>query len=374
MVTSYNGKHYFVEEIDGITVHWVPNYYSNTLGIASRVFSFFTFSIKSYLVARRVTDADVCFATSTPLTIGLPALMLKWFRKLPYVFEVRDLWPEFPIQMGALQSKPLQFLARAFEKMIYDNACSVVALSPGMRDGVLRCCPGKEVVTVPNCADLDIFRPHPADNTVCERYGLGGTFNVVHFGAMGLANGLDYIMETARVCRDSGHDDMRFVFAGTGRVEPDLKAAARKHGLTNVVFLGFLPKHEVARIVNVCDVSITSFLDLPVLHMNSPNKLFDSLAAGKVCFVNSSGWTRDLVEKNECGFYVSPHDPADFLEKLLRIRNEPELKARMEKNARALAEREFDRKKLAVVLLQFIKDSVIVNPAKKPVCSDHEPV
>ena len=121
-------------------------------------------------------------------------------------------------------------------------------------------------------------------------------YNVIHFGSMGIANGLEYIIETAKKCSEANHKNIQFIFAGTGKTEHFLKQKVNEYQLENIKFLGFLSKFEISELLNLCDISITSFLDLKILHTNSPNKLFDSLAAGKACFVNSAGWTKELVE------------------------------------------------------------------------------
>lgn len=355
MIASHNGSNYYIENINGIEVHWIPNYYDNSMGIARRIFSFLLFSAKSIWCCLKIKNIDICYASSTPLTIGLTALALKWIKGTKYVFEVRDLWPEFLIQMGAIKNTVLIRCAYAFEKCIYKNAEAIVALSPGMREGIERYNLKKEVPVIPNCSDLNLFYPHPPNREAELQYGLAGKFNIIHFGALGRANGLQYIISAAKVFKKKGIDDVQFVFVGKGAVEQELKTLAAKYDLKNVRFLGFLPKNEVTEVVNACTMSIITFLDLPVLYTNSPNKLFDSLAAGKICLVNSRGWTKGLVEDNHCGFYVAPDSPTDVFNSVMAVRQNPALQQEMQKNARALAERAFDRRALAAELLQHLE-------------------
>jgi glycosyltransferase involved in cell wall biosynthesis len=314
--------------------------------------------LKSSWQAIKIKNIDICFATSTPLTVGLTALLLKRLRKIPFVFEVRDLWPEFPIQMGAIKSKILQKISYYIENSIYNNSESIVALSPGMRNGIIKYQFDKKISVIPNAADLDLFYPHQNNSTIANEYQLSGKFNIVHFGSMGLANGLEYIINSAELAHKMNNQKLQFIFIGTGKTENNLKKNVHEKNLSNVKFLGHLSKHIVSEIVNICDISIISFLDLPILYTNSPNKLFDSLAAGKVCFVNSNGWTRKLLEENECGFFVDPNDPNDFLTKIEIIKNNSSLRRKMEINARKLAESEFDRKLLAKMVMNQLEDSL----------------
>jgi glycosyltransferase involved in cell wall biosynthesis len=357
MLTSHNEKKFRRQKINDVDVYWISNYYNNQLSIFARVSSFIKFMFKSTWYAMKIKDVDICFATSTPLTVGITALFLKWIKRIPYVFEVRDLWPEFPIQMGAIKSKVLQKIAYHVEYLIYKNAESIVALSSGMKDGVEKYNLNKKISVIPNAADLNLFYPKDKDNDVAKTYGLENKFNIIHFGSMGIANGLEYIINTAKIAQDENILDLQFIFAGKGRTELDFKKIVLDHSLTNVKFLGHLPKTIVSEIVNICDLSVVTFLDLPVLYTNSPNKLFDSLAAGKICIVNSNGWTRKLVEDYNCGFYVNPSDPSDFLSIIKYIRNNKSLRLDMETNARKLAENEFDRNKLAKCLLEQLVES-----------------
>ncbi len=357
MIASTNEPGFYIEDIKGIKVYWIPNYYDNSLGTLRRGISFFNFVIKSTVVSLKIRNVDICYATSTPLTIGITALVLKWFKKTPYIFEVRDLWPDFPVQMGVLKNRFFKWLGYYLEKYIYRHSESVIACSPGMRKGIMRYNLKQPVVMIPNSSDLEIFYPHKKNPCIQKKYNLENKFFVIHFGAMGLANGLEYILATAKVCQEKGEDGIAFVFAGTGKEEERMKSLVKSYRLHNVLFLGFLPKGEVAEVVNCCDMSLITFLDLPVLCTNSPNKLFDSLAAGKVCLVNSRGWTRQFLEENECGFYASPDRPDEAFQKIVCVYRNPALRKKMESNARRLAEKEFDRKKLAAKLLRHIEST-----------------
>lgn len=342
---------------DGIEVHYIRNDYDNSMSKVTKVKSFCRFLIESTQEAMKQKDVDMVFATSTPLTVGGVALALKRLKKWPYVFEVRDLWPEFPIQVGAIRNGMIIKLLRAFERRIYQRANHVVALSPGMKDGVVAAGTSEEKVTmVPNMSKPDEFYPHEPDMTVAEKFGIDTSkFNIIHFGSMGVANGLTYIIETAKLCAERGMDDVRFIFMGQGATESKLKELTEKYGLKNVQFLGNHPMKTVIEVVNLCDASITSFKNLPILKTNSPNKLFDSLSAGKPIIVNSAGWTKDLVENDNCGFYVDPDNPADFEEKIFRYKNDSRQLAEWGANARRLSETKFNRSLLAAQVADAIE-------------------
>lgn len=347
--------------IDGINVIYLKVPYSQNMGFISRLFSFFSFMIKSTKEAIKIKNIDLVIATSTPLTVGFPALVLKKFKKIPFVFEVRDLWPEVPIQMGGLRNIFLISLAKWFEKLIYKNALHVVALSPGMQAGVLK--KGikiRDTSMIPNMAKVDEFWPRNRSMKLMESLGLdSNTFKIIHFGALGMANGAMTIIESAKLLKNN--NNIEFIFIGGGSTEGELIEESKIHQLKNVHFLGGFSMKKTSEIVNFSDVSIVSFMDLPILYTNSPNKLFDSLSAGKPIIVNSAGWTKDLVEKNKCGYYVNPNNPEELVSKILYLVDNPAIVSKMGINARKLAESEYDKSILCDKFVNIIEKVTLKN-------------
>ncbi len=342
-------------KIDGIDVIYIKEEYSQDMSISRRLKSFFYFMIKSTIIALNQKNVDIVFATSTPLTVGFPALILKWFKKKPFIFEVRDLWPEVPIQMGAMKNKLVKSIAISFEKIIYRNAKHVIALSPGMREGVLKYLNKEKTSMIPNMSKIDQFFPRLKNKEFAEKIGLNNnTFKVVHFGSLGLANGADTIIESAKLLKND--DSIEFVFIGGGSTEYQLKERCKEYELNNVLFLGRFSMKDTSEIVNICDVSIVSFSDIPILYTNSPNKLFDSLSAAKPIIVNSAGWTKELVENENCGFYVDPNKPQQLVEKIRLLQQSPELVTIMGENARILAENVYDKNILCNQVVKVIED------------------
>ena len=344
--------------VDGIDVLYVKNPpYSNYQSAPRKVWVFLSFIRNAIRVAKKEKDVDLVFATSTPLTIGYIAMRLKRSKGWPYVFEVRDLWPEFPIQIGAIRNKWAIWYLRRLERHIYERSEHVVALSPGMKEGVIKAgTPEEKVSMIPNMSKPDEFFPHEPDKEIAQQFGIDLTkFNVIHFGSMGRANGLQYIIEAAHALKKRGDDYVRFIFLGSGATEPKLRAMAKKYGLDNVAFHGRSPMKTLAEVVNCCDASITTFLNLPVLQTNSPNKLFDSLSAGKPIIVNSAGWTKDMVEKEHCGFFADPSAPHDLAAKLEFYAKETETLKEWSENARRLSIEVFDKKILSAQVAEVIE-------------------
>lgn len=358
MITSARKGHEPGEtDIDGIHVVYVENPYNNYMSAPRKVLSFLNFVRLAISKAAKVKDVDIVYATSTPLTIGYVAMQLKKKKGWRYVFEVRDLWPEFPIQVGAIKNKLAIKYLRRLERKIYERSEHVVALSPGMQEGVIKAGTPKEKTSmIPNMSKPDKFYPHEPNMEIAKQFGIDLTkFNVIHFGSMGRANGLEYIINAAKICQDKGDDSVRFLFLGGGATEPKLKALAEKYGLKNVCFHRSHKMDVLSEVVNCCQASITSFLNLPILQTNSPNKLFDSLSAGKPIIVNSAGWTKDMVEKENCGFYADPENPADLVSKLQFYMKDKELLKTWGENARRLSETVYDKAILSAKVADVIE-------------------
>lgn len=359
MIASTNKNHpnAGVEMIDGIEVHYVKNAYNNYMSIPRKLWSFVNFIRLAIKESKKQKDIDLVFATSTPLTVGYIALKLKKAKGWKYVFEVRDLWPEFPIQIGAIKNKLAIKYLQKLEKNIYQQSEHVIALSPGMKDGVIAAgIPENKCTMVPNMSKPDEFFPHEPSKDIIEKFNIDMTkFNVIHFGSMGRANGLGYIIEAAKCIADRNMDDVNFIFMGDGATFPIIKKQTEDYGLKNVQFLGNHNMKVVSEVVNCCDASMTSFMNLPILYTNSPNKLFDSLSAGKPIIVNSAGWTKDLVEKSNCGFFVDPENPKDFANKLIDIKDKKETLKIWAENARKLSLEVFDKNILSAKVADVLE-------------------
>jgi glycosyltransferase involved in cell wall biosynthesis len=213
--------------------------------------------------------------------------------------------------------------------------------------------PAERITLVPNASDLELFSPALDRAAARERLGLGDGFVCSYFGTLGEANDLAQVVRAAPLV-----SDVTFVLQGDGKQRAALESEARALGAANVVFLPpAAAKEDVARLAAASDACLTIFRDLPVLATNSPNKLFDTFAAGRPAIVNQPGWMRELVERNEAGLYARAGDPADLAAKVAWLRDHPGEAARFGRNARALAEREFGRDELAARALAVLEEA-----------------
>jgi glycosyltransferase involved in cell wall biosynthesis len=345
-------------DVDGIDVRSVRVTYSNYMGYGRRLFSFALFTLGATWLALRAPKPDVVFATSTPLTVGIPGWIAARLRGVPFVFEVRDLWPEAAIQMGALRRNSLAArAAKGLERFLYRHSDAVIGLSPGMVAGIVA--EGVEPARthmIPNCSDLDLFVPAGKDPEIVERFGLGARFVVGYTGAIGPSNAVEKsVPQAARILAERGRTDIVFLLVGDGKSLPEVRRLAEEYALPNMVLAGSMPKKDMPRITRTCDMLMTLFDDKPILATNSPNKFFDGLASGRPMLVNSAGWTKTLVEDNDCGVYVPAADATAMADAIQRLADDGETRERMGRNARALAEREFSRDVQAHRLIEVLE-------------------
>ncbi len=348
VITSFNGEKYKTEIIDGIEVHYLPVAYDNRFTFNERTRAFRKYAISAAGLAGKFSDFDRSYAISVPLTVGLIARWVKFKYNIPYFFEVGDLWPEAPIQLGFVQNFFLKRILYSLEKSIYQDAESIVALSPMIQSAIEKKVPGKKVYMISNMADCEFFHPELKRPELENRFGVTGKFVVSYIGALGVANGLDYLLECANASRKSDIP-VHFIVCGDGAMLDSLKVNAKRLGLQNISFIDFVNRDEVRDIMNISDAIFVCYKNVPVLETGSPNKFFDGLAAGKLIVINFQGWIKKEIEESRCGVFVDPKHPTDFVKKISPFLNDKKLLRQYQQAARELGERKYSRKKLSQV-------------------------
>jgi glycosyltransferase involved in cell wall biosynthesis len=346
----FASKSTVTRRIDGIEVHYLPVPYSNSMAFWRRHLAFIAFAVRATAVGLR-RRPDVVFASSTPLTIAIPGLLASWRWSVPFVFEVRDLWPHVPIAMGALRNPLAIALARFLERLAYRSARRVIALSPGMADGVARTgYPRDRIHVIPNAADIDLFDPHLADTSFMRRTfpAVGDGPVILYAGAIGRANRVDYLVELAHAIRDL-HASAKFVVVGEGSESSKVRDLARELGVldSNFFLFGRIPKNQIPALFAAATIVTSVFDDNPALEDNSANKFFDALAAGRPIAINYGGWQADLLRKSGAGMVLG-RDPRAAAAQLADWLGDVKGLESGGSRARALAEERFARDDLAL--------------------------
>lgn len=310
--------------IDGIDVVEFDLAYSNTDGFIKRTGTFLKFALRSIRLALR-EPYDVLFATTTPLTAGIPGIFARWLRRKPFVFEVRDLWPELPRAMGIIRNPIVLGAMSVLEWASYRSAHRLIGLSPGIVEGIAkRGVPKDRIRLVPNGCDLDIFG---GEHTAWRPAEIAATdLMAIYAGTHGIANGLHAVLDAASVLKQRGRSDIKILLIGQGKLKGELMERAQREELDNVIFHDPVNKSRLAGLMAETDVGMQILANVPAFYYGtSPNKFFDYIAAGVPVLNNYPGWLAEQIEEQRCGFAVRPDDPeafADALEKAAADREE----------------------------------------------------
>jgi glycosyltransferase involved in cell wall biosynthesis len=354
MITSHGKPHYDFKMIAGIKVHYLPVRYQQNFGFVKRIWAFLAFIRLAKKHIAKLPRPDYFYITSTPLTTGWIGMWAKKKFAVPYIFEVRDLWPEAPVQVGAIKNQILKKILFHFEGKIYNQALKIVALSPGIANSIRQRFPEAKIHLVPNFADISFFIPEKKSPSILQKYGLASKFTLTYAGAIGKVNAVNDILILAHEAQIRNLD-FQFLVMGKGSYADNLLQEAKDLNLKNFRFIPFGNKEKVREILSVSDMAFVSFAHLPVLGTNSPNKFFDALAAGKAILVNHKGWVYDLVKQYDLGLYFNPIKPGKTLEKLVELAENPNALKACQLHSRDLAEKFFSSE-IAVQRLLAVLD------------------
>ena len=320
----------------GVRLHALRVPYDNAMPARQRMRAFLTYAAGAAWRGLRMPRPDVIYGSSTPLTAAAAAALVAAARRVPWIFEVRDLWPDFPIQMGAVPSPWAQRALYELERRLYRSAAHVVAHSPDMAAHVRRFRSGG-VSSIAYGTDLDLLSRARSPDAL--RRAENPPFTVLYAGRFGRANDLPTVLNAAR--QFDGREDVRFVLTGSGHYEPAVRHAAARQ--PNLCLLPPQPYRRALGLFQAADLSLVPFLGLPVLAANAPSKLFDSLAAGTPAVVTSPGWTKALVETHRCGWYVPAERPAALARQIAALAADRAACAAAGQRGAQLAQHRFDR-------------------------------
>lgn len=328
--------------------------YEQRMSYMQRIGSFLAFMAWACRVVLTVPRIDLVYATSTPLTVGVPALLAKWGRAIPYVFEVRDLWPDIPAALGVIRGRFPIWTLGAFEKTVYRQSRFVVAVNDDMAAAVRSKTNGRtKTIVVSNACDTDLFRPDRDGSAFRRQHGWEDAILCVHPGAMGPVNGLDSILDAA--CRLRDVPRLRFIIIGKGNQRPRLERRIRDEGLQTVRILDPLPKHDLADALATADIGLMTVAAIPILEWNCANKFFDYLASGLPVVLNYRGWQARLLAQHRCGLSADAGDLDGFVAAIRELAGDVEQRHRMGSNARRLAETDLNRQTVVQPLLAELK-------------------
>ncbi|MCU0340931.1 MAG: glycosyltransferase family 4 protein [Spirosomaceae bacterium] len=354
---KYRDKYFDIStNADGVKVircHVSASYNASFLG---RLWAYFSFTFSSIWGGLRYARDryDVIVVTSPPLFVGITAYVLSRWKRLPFVFEIRDLWPESAIDTGVLTNSLLIKFAYWFERFIYRKARLINVLTPAFREALItkKGVQPEKIIFIPNAADFSLSEEllqHFDTAAFRQEQGLEGKFVVTYVGAHGVANHLVQVLDTAERLRDT---NVLFLLIGDGMQKPQLQAESQRRGLVNVRFVDSVPKRDVFKYILASDVGTSVLKKVDTFKTVYSNKTFDYMSCQKPILMAIDGVSRALVETAQAGVYVEPENPEDFAQKVLFYLQNLELVKQHGQNGYRYAKANFDREKLAEQYLQ----------------------
>jgi glycosyltransferase involved in cell wall biosynthesis len=337
------------QTIEGINVKVINVLIDNRQRAIKRIWTFLQYAMISSWFALTL-KADVVIASSGPITVGIPGLLAKWLRGRKLIFEARDLWPEGAVKMGLLKNKMLIKLAYGFEKLCYRNSTAIIGLSTGIQQDIQVRFPKAQVYSVTNAANIELFStPQPYTGALAARsYAL-------YFGNIGQVNHSGYLLEAAKLLLQKNRTDIHILLIGEGQLKAELVMRAKQENISNVTFLDLMPKSVLVGYIQHALVSVIPLKPIPVLDTSSPNKLFESMAAGVPVIQTTQGWIKEFITTHQVGFTVDGHQPSQMAEVLIELKDDPEQSQRIGKRGQEIASKFFDKDYLADKMLQILK-------------------
>lgn len=326
----------------GVTILRAYTYPALHKSFLHRVFNFFSFMAASFFIGLGVKDVDLVWGTSPPIFQGCTAWALARLKRVPFLFEVRDLWPAFAVAVGVLRNRYLILASEWLERFLYRQADCVIVNSPGFSDYIRRR-GARRIELVPNGVDPAMFATR--DDPGGRPAELQAKFVVMYAGAHGMSNDLGVLLEAARLLRDT--PEIAVVLLGDGKEKPALQDRARELGLSNVHFFAPVPKTEMASALAWADACVAILKPIEMYKTVYPNKVFDYMAAGKPVVLAIDGVIREVVETAGAGVPVAPGDPQELAAAIRSLVADPDNAAGMGARGRAYVAAHFDRAGLA---------------------------
>ncbi len=342
------------EEINGVKILRASVYDAHHKSFFHRILAFFSFMLSSFVMGLGVKNVDLVWGTSPPIFQGVTAWMLARIKRAKFLFEVRDLWPQFAIAVGVLKNPVLIAMSNGLERFLYRRADRVVVNSPGFLEHVLRA-GAQRVALIPNGADPAMFDPNAAGESFRAAHHLQDKFVALYAGAHGMSNDLQVVLESAGLLADK---NIQIVLLGDGKEKSALMARANEMKLTNVTFLPSVPKTEMANVLAGADACIAILKPLEEYKRTYPNKVFDYMAAGRPVALVIDGVIRDVVEAAGCGIFAEPGNPSALAQAISKL-SDDKIKARkMGLAGRKYLEEHFSREKVADQLMNLLDEMI----------------
>ncbi len=351
---GYGGKMFMEDHVDGIRVLRTWVFATRGRGFLSRILNYLSFPVFSLLAIRKLGRTDVIYVQSPPLFTGLAALWFARLKRAPFIFNVSDIWPQSAVELGVLRNRFAIRISEMLERHIYRRAARITVPTPGILERlVARGVPREKLFLLTNGVDTAAYQVGVPDLELASRLGLDGHKVFMYAGLHGLAQGLDVILEAAKLTRNT---DILYVLVGDGAEKAELVAKAEAEGIANVRFLPIQPTSTLPAVLNLAYATIIPLRRLELFKAALPSKLFDSMAAGRPIVAPLWGEAAALVEAAACGVVVEPEDARAVQRAVETLAADPALAHRLGEQGRRYVVEHFDRDDIAARLAKLLEE------------------
>lgn len=354
---GYENRCRQVEWIDGIRTVRVWTYLAANRGRVRRGLNFLSYMVTAGLAGAGLRPrADIVIATTPQFFAGWAGAPVSRVHRAPFVLEVRDIWPDSITAVGALPEGRIVQALGWLESALYACADHIVAVGDGYRQNMIaKGVPPEKIDIVTNGLDADLFTPRAADEELLRRLGLTGKFVITFAGTIGMASGLDVVLDAARHLETRGRDDIAFLLIGDGAIRAGLEAQARARRLTNVVFTGLVPRPQLPAYLASSDACLVHFRKEPLFGTILPSKFFEDAAMEKPILLGFEGAAREMLHEADCGLAFEPGNGAELATAAARLADDPAEARRLGVNGRRYVLEHFDRRRLARDYLDILE-------------------
>ena len=351
---GYRNRPWQSEAMDGIRVLRVWTYITANEGFVRRTLDYMSFMVSAAIAGLFVRRPDVIVATSPQFFTPCAGWVLSLLRARPFVFELRDLWPDSILAVGAMRETAAISLMRKLEYFLYRRARRIVSVTHSFKkvlsgNGI----DPRKIDVVPNGVDLALYLPGEKPSALLERWGLSGKFVAAYVGTIGMAHGLDCVLAAAERLRE--REDIAFILVGTGAEHASLARRCEERGMRNVIFTGAVSKAEVREYWKLCDAALVLLRDSSLFSHVIPSKMFEAMAMERAIVLGVRGESRAILEESGAGIAIAPQSADELAAAISTLAADPSLRARMGRAGRAYVAREFDRDRLADEMLEVLQ-------------------
>ena len=356
-LAGYTNRWYMKEDMGGVTVIRDKSYIAANEGFLKRILDYVSFMVTGGIVAMFQKRPDILITTSPQFFCAVAGWVVSRLRRLPWIFELRDLWPASIVAVGAMKEGIAIKTLYWMEMSMYRAADRVIAVTKGLKqDLVDRGIPSDKIVVVRNGADTNRFTPRPKDATFVEKFGLQGKFVVGYYGTIGMGAGVQTAVDAGRVLRDRGRDDIVIMLAGAGAEYDEVEKSIQEQGLTNVKLLPPFDQADMPAVWSLLDAAIVMMKDRPLFRATISSKTFEALAMGMPVIMSlPAGEATGLVDEYGFGINVLPENPEDMANAIQKLADDPALTKALGQKALE-ASRDFSRERSAGLVMDVVQD------------------